>query len=97
MLSNRPLNYTDLWELNNGRGKFPTININRRLIMSNAKMLVDFIQSSKKQFVNDVFADEIEIKDGMNKFVDEQTKLTKTIIDNYTNFNRIIFNRMIKG
>lgn len=49
--------------------------------MFNAKMLIDFIQGSKKQFVNATVMNE-KVKTGLNQFVDDQTKMTHTIVDN---------------
>lgn len=56
--------------------------------MSNMYFMIDFIQSSKKQFVAATVTDE-RIKKGLNEFVDKQTELTKIIAKNMEDFTKI--------
>lgn len=52
--------------------------------------MIDFIQSSKKQFVAATVTDE-RIKKGLDSFVDKQTELCKIITKNLVDFTRITF------
>jgi hypothetical protein len=56
--------------------------------MSNVYFMIDFIQSSKKQFVAATVTDE-RIKKGLNEFVDKQTELCKIITKNMEDFTKI--------
>jgi hypothetical protein len=58
--------------------------------MHNVNFMIDFIQSSKKQFVAATITDD-RIKKGLNEFVDKQTELCKIITKNYEDFTRIAF------
>lgn len=58
--------------------------------MQNVNFMIDFIQSSKKQFVASTITDE-RIKTGLNNFVDKQTELCKIITKNFEDFTRIAF------
>lgn len=57
--------------------------------MSNINFTIDFIQSSKKQFVAATVTDE-RIKKGLNDFVDKQTELCKIITKNTEDFTKIM-------
>jgi hypothetical protein len=52
--------------------------------------MIDFIQSSKKQFVAATITDD-RIKKGLDAFVDKQTELCKIITKNAEDFTRIAF------
>ena len=41
---------------------------------------IDFVQTSKKNFVNTVFAQNEKIADALNQFVDAQTAYTKSAV-----------------
>lgn len=55
--------------------------------MHNINMFIDFIQSSKKQFVNATVTNDIIAK-GLHEFVDKQTELCKIITRNTEVFSR---------
>jgi hypothetical protein len=55
--------------------------------MSNLNYTIDFIQSSKKQFVNATVTNET-LKEGLNEFVDKQTELCKVITKNVEVFTK---------
>ena len=55
--------------------------------MSNLNYTIDFIQSSKKQFVNATVTNET-LKEGLNEFVDKQTELCKIITKNVEVFTK---------
>lgn len=56
--------------------------------MSNVDFMIDFIQSTKKQFVNATVTDE-QVKQGLYNFVDKQTELCKIITKNFEDFTKI--------
>jgi hypothetical protein len=56
--------------------------------MSNVNFMIDFIQSTKKQFVNATVTDE-RIKQGLYNFVDKQSELCKIITKNFEDFTKI--------
>jgi hypothetical protein len=56
--------------------------------MNNINFMIDFIQNSKRQFVNATVTDE-RIKLGLNNFVDKQTELCKIITKNIEDFTKI--------
>jgi energy-coupling factor transporter ATP-binding protein EcfA2 len=56
--------------------------------MNNVNFMIDFIQNSKRQFVNATVTDE-RIKLGLNNFVDKQTELCKIITKNIEDFTKI--------
>lgn len=58
--------------------------------MYNINFMIDFIQSSKKQFVAATVTDE-HIKKGLDNFVDKQTELCKVITKNLEDFTKIAF------
>jgi hypothetical protein len=58
--------------------------------MYNVNFMIDFIQSSKKQFVAATITDD-RIKNGLDAFVDKQTELCKIITKNAEDFTRIAF------
>jgi hypothetical protein len=58
--------------------------------MFNVNFMIDFIQSSKKQFVAATVTDD-RIKKGLDAFVDKQTELCKIITKNTEDFTRITF------
>ena len=64
--------------------------------MHNANFMIDFIQSSKKQFVAATVTDE-RIKKGLDAFVDKQTELCKIITKNFEEFSKIGFENFSKG
>lgn len=64
--------------------------------MQNLNFTIDFIQSSKKQFVAATVTDE-RIKKGLDTFVDKQTELCKIIIKNTEDFTKIMFDNTFKG
>lgn len=64
--------------------------------MSNINFTIDFIQSSKKQFVAATVTDE-RIKKGLNDFVDKQTELCKIITKNTEDFTKIIMENYKMG
>lgn len=57
--------------------------------------MIDFIQSSKKQFVAATVTDE-RVKAGLNSFVDKQTELCKIMTKNNEEFTKIIIDNIIK-
>lgn len=57
--------------------------------------MIDFIQSSKKQFVAATVTDE-RVKAGLNSFVDKQTELCKIMTKNNEEFTKIIIDGIIK-
>jgi hypothetical protein len=63
--------------------------------MQSANFMIDFIQSSKKQFVAATVTDE-RIKNGLNSFVDKQTELCKIMTKNNEEFTKIIIDSIIK-
>ena len=63
--------------------------------MQSANFMIDFIQSSKKQFVAATVTDE-RIKSGLNSFVDKQTELCKIMTKNNEEFTKIIIDGIIK-
>ena len=56
--------------------------------MNNVNFMIDFIQNSKKQFVNATVTDN-RIKQGLDNFVDKQTELCKIITKNFEDFTKI--------
>jgi hypothetical protein len=56
--------------------------------MNNVNFMIDFIQSTKKQFVNATVTDE-RIKQGLYNFVDKQSELCKIITKNFEDFTKI--------
>ena len=56
--------------------------------MNNVNFMIDFIQNSKRQFVNATVTDE-RIKLGLHNFVDKQTELCKIITKNIEDFTKI--------
>jgi hypothetical protein len=56
--------------------------------MNNVNFMIDFIQNSKRQFVNATVTDD-RIKLGLNNFVDKQTELCKIITKNIEDFTKI--------
>jgi hypothetical protein len=52
--------------------------------------MIDFVQSSKKQFVAATITDD-RIKKGLDTFVDKQTELCKVITKNIEDFTKIAF------
>jgi len=63
--------------------------------MQSANFMIDFIQSSKKQFVAATVTDE-RVKAGLNSFVDKQTELCKIMTKNNEEFTKIIIDSIIK-
>lgn len=61
--------------------------------MFNVNFMIDFIQSSKKQFVAATVTDP-RIKKGLDEFVDKQTELCKIITKNMEDFTKIAFDNM---
>lgn len=61
--------------------------------MLNVNYMIDYIQSSKKQFVAATITDP-RIKKGLDEFVDKQTELCKIITKNYVDFTKIAFENM---
>ena len=55
--------------------------------MYNVNLLIDFIQSSKKQFVNATATNDI-IRLGLINYVDKQTEFCKTITENFVVFSK---------
>lgn len=64
--------------------------------MHNVNFMIDFIQSSKKQFVAATVTDD-RIKRGLDDFVDKQTELCKIITKNFEEFSKIGFENFSKG
>ncbi len=60
--------------------------------MYNINFTIDFIQSTKKQFVAATVTDD-RIKKGLDAFVDKQTELCKIITKNIEDFTRITFEK----
>lgn len=56
--------------------------------MHNVDFIIDFIQSSKKQYVNLTIGDD-RIKKGLYNFVDKQTELCKIVNKNSVDFTKI--------
>jgi hypothetical protein len=61
--------------------------------MHNINFTIDFIQTSKKQFVNATITDD-RIKEGLISFVDKQTELCKIITRNTEIFTKIMFEQL---
>lgn len=57
--------------------------------MGNIDFTIDFIQSTKKQFVNATVTNPV-MKKGLNEFVDKQTELCKIITHNFETFTKEI-------
>lgn len=57
------------------------------VFMFNVNFTIDFIQSSKKQFVDATVTNDV-IRKGLHEFVDKQTELCKIITNNYTTFTK---------
>lgn len=55
--------------------------------MLNINWSIDYIQSTKKQFVDATVANEV-LKRGLHEFVDKQTELCKVITKNYAAFSK---------
>lgn len=64
--------------------------------MNNLNFMIDFIQASKKQFVNATVTDD-RIKQGLYNFVDKQTELCKIITKNVEDFSKIGFDNLSKS
>lgn len=64
--------------------------------MYNLNFMIDFIQSSKKQFVAATITDD-RLKNGLDNFVDKQTELCKIITKNMEDFTKIAFENVGKG
>lgn len=64
--------------------------------MNNVNFMIDFIQSSKKQFVDATVTDK-RVKQGLHNFVDKQTELCKIITKNFEDFTKIGFENFSKG
>ena len=56
--------------------------------MNNINFMIDFIQSTKKQFVDATVTDD-RIKQGLYNFVDKQSELCKIITKNFEDFTKI--------
>jgi hypothetical protein len=63
--------------------------------MYNINFMIDFIQSSKKQFVAATVTDD-RIKTGLDEFVDKQTELCKIITKNAEDFTKIMLDNNFK-
>jgi hypothetical protein len=63
--------------------------------MYNANFMIDFIQTSKKQFVAATVTD-VRIKKGLDEFVDKQTELCKIITKNAEDFTKIMLDNQFK-
>jgi hypothetical protein len=61
--------------------------------MHNINFTIDFIQSSKKQFIEAVVPDS-QIKQGLTKLVDKETELCKTITENVELFAKAAFSNL---
>ena len=55
--------------------------------MFNINWTIDFIQSTKKQFVDATVTNDI-VRKGMHEFVDKQTELCKIITRNFETFTK---------
>lgn len=62
-----------------------TASFYRRTTMININWTIDYIQSTKKQFVDATVTNEV-MKKGLHEFVDKQTELCKVITKNYAAF-----------
>lgn len=61
--------------------------------MYNINFTIDFIQSTKKQFVDATTTNDV-IRKGLHEFVDKQTELCKIITKNMELFSKEISNNM---
>jgi len=61
--------------------------------MQNFNFTIDFIQSSKKQFLNSTVTNDV-IRDGLHEFVDKQTELCKVITKNFETFSKEMMNNI---
>lgn len=61
--------------------------------MHNVNFFIDFVQSSKRQFVDATITDQ-RIKTGLYNFIDTQTELCKIINRNAVEFTKIAFESM---
>lgn len=59
--------------------------------MQNFNFTIDFIQSSKKQFVDSTVTNDV-IRQGLHDFVDKQTELCKIITKNFETFTKEMVN-----
>lgn len=57
--------------------------------MYNINFTIDFIQSTKKQFVDATVTNEV-VRKGLHEFVDKQTELCKVITKNFETFSKEI-------
>ncbi len=57
--------------------------------MFNINWTIDYIQSTKKQFVDSTVTNDI-VRKGLHEFVDKQTELCKIITRNFETFTREI-------
>lgn len=55
--------------------------------MININWTIDYIQSTKKQFVDATVTNDV-MRKGLHEFVDKQTDLCKTITKNYAAFSK---------
>jgi len=55
--------------------------------MFNINMSIDFIQSTKKQFVDATITNDV-IRKGLHEFVDKQSELCKIITKNFEVFSK---------
>ena len=55
--------------------------------MFNINMSIDFIQSTKKQFVDATITNDV-IRKGLHEFVDKQSELCKIITKNFETFSK---------
>jgi hypothetical protein len=62
--------------------------------MQNLNFFIDFVQQSKRQFVQATVTDE-RIKNGLLNFVDKQTELCKIITKNLEDFSKIGFENIV--
>lgn len=57
--------------------------------MLNINWTIDYIQSTKKQFVDATVTNEV-MRKGLHEFVDKQTELCKIITKNFSSFSKEI-------
>lgn len=62
--------------------------------MQNVNFFIDFVQQSKRQYVQATVTDE-RIKVGLINFVDKQTELCKIITKNTQDFTKIYFENIL--
>lgn len=73
----------------------PLFSYARNTHMHNINFFIDFVQTTKRQFVYATVTDE-KIRDGLINYVDKQTELCKIVTKNFEDFTKIGFDSVMK-